>query len=117
MSSGETIGGCTAASVCSNGTPGSGRAFATRRHRRHLCDERRISLCFVICCTRSSNGVGGGDRKSTRLNSSHSQISYAVFCLKKKKSTNKTTSSHVSTQVTVKDHRPPYPVNNRPTDG
>src|SRR5688572_32265825 len=34
--------------------------------------------------------VGGGeffeeDRKSTRLNSSHSQISYAVFCLKKKK--------------------------------
>src|SRR2546430_7245930 len=29
-----------------------------------------------------------GDRKSTRLNSSHSQISYAVFCLKKK--TNKT---------------------------
>src|SRR2546430_3214926 len=29
--------------------------------------------------------VGAGDRKSTRLNSSHSQISYAVFCLKKKK--------------------------------
>src|SRR5438270_7664106 len=28
--------------------------------------------------------VGGRDRKSTRLNSSHSQISYAVFCLKKK---------------------------------
>src|SRR2546430_9953988 len=28
-----------------------------------------------------------GDRKSTRLNSSHSQISYAVFCLKKKKTT------------------------------
>src|SRR3989475_9333583 len=29
-----------------------------------------------------------GDRKSTRLNSSHSQISYAVFCLKKKKKRN-----------------------------
>src|SRR5206468_10805320 len=29
--------------------------------------------------------VGQGDRKSTRLNSSHDQISYAVFCLKKKK--------------------------------
>src|SRR5688572_31784684 len=29
--------------------------------------------------------VQEGDRKSTRLNSSHSQISYAVFCLKKKK--------------------------------
>src|SRR2546427_5790591 len=31
----------------------------------------------------------GEDRKSTRLNSSHSQISYAVFCLKKKKTKNK----------------------------
>src|SRR2546430_3441431 len=31
--------------------------------------------------------VRGRDRKSTRLNSSHSQISYAVFCLKKKKNT------------------------------
>src|SRR2546421_1177530 len=30
-----------------------------------------------------------GDRKSTRLNSSHDQISYAVFCLKKKKTTTK----------------------------
>src|SRR2546427_3819753 len=30
-----------------------------------------------------------GDRKSTRLNSSHSQISYAVFCLKKKKNKKK----------------------------
>src|SRR2546427_533783 len=32
----------------------------------------------------------GADRKSTRLNSSHSQISYAVFCLKKKKKKKKT---------------------------
>src|SRR5258708_22629409 len=31
--------------------------------------------------------VGGLDRKSTRLNSSHQIISYAVFCLKKKKNT------------------------------
>src|SRR2546427_5779448 len=31
------------------------------------------------------------DRKSTRLNSSHSQISYAVFCLKKKKKNNNMT--------------------------
>src|SRR2546430_7303869 len=36
----------------------------------------------------SSNGGGWHDRKSTRLNSSHSQISYAVFCLKKKKKYN-----------------------------
>src|SRR3712207_8784801 len=34
------------------------------------------------------NNVPMEDRKSTRLNSSHANISYAVFCLKKKKSTN-----------------------------
>src|SRR2546430_11567291 len=33
----------------------------------------------------NSASNAGRDRKSTRLNSSHSQISYAVFCLKKKK--------------------------------
>src|SRR2546430_8506960 len=32
-----------------------------------------------------NTGENSPDRKSTRLNSSHSQISYAVFCLKKKK--------------------------------
>src|SRR4051794_41216468 len=34
-----------------------------------------------------------GDRKSTRLNSSHPSISYAVFCLKKKKNAKQSTSS------------------------
>src|SRR2546427_3906441 len=34
--------------------------------------------------------LGDPDRKSTRLNSSHSQISYAVFCLKKKKESRQT---------------------------
>src|SRR5256885_3990106 len=37
-------------------------------------------------------GYPGGDRKSTRLNSSHLVISYAVFCLKKKKKEHKYTS-------------------------
>src|SRR2546421_4488540 len=36
-------------------------------------------------CPESQNADGIPDRKSTRLNSSHDQISYAVFCLKKKK--------------------------------
>src|SRR2546430_13346030 len=40
--------------------------------------------------------VGGRDRKSTRLNSSHSQISYAVFCLKKKKNKQIATCTHTS---------------------
>src|SRR2546430_5852168 len=43
-----------------------------------------------------------GDRKSTRLNSSHSQISYAVFCLKKK--TNKT--RHSLDDLTEPSHQP-----------
>src|SRR3989475_9575709 len=34
---------------------------------------------------RMGPAISSADRKSTRLNSSHSQISYAVFCLKKKK--------------------------------
>src|SRR2546422_8169758 len=39
-----------------------------------------------------------GDRKSTRLNSSHGYISYAVFCLKKKKK--KTPTSHSKSRQT-----------------
>src|SRR2546430_3886391 len=48
-------------------------------------------LQFHDVALREPSAVGRGplgddqDRKSTRLNSSHSQISYAVFCLKKKK--------------------------------
>src|SRR2546430_2895177 len=39
-------------------------------------------------------GFHNKDRKSTRLNSSHSQISYAVFCLKKKKKQKKNKKNH-----------------------
>src|SRR5688572_30932502 len=38
------------------------------------------------------------DRKSTRLNSSHSQISYAVFCLKKKKKKKQQTTTNKTTE-------------------
>src|SRR2546430_11444650 len=52
------------------------------------------TLLIVVGIPNTPNAAGNGglmrgfprDRKSTRLNSSHSQISYAVFCLKKKKS-------------------------------
>src|SRR5438876_8091576 len=37
-----------------------------------------------------------GDRKSTRLNSSHPSISYAVFCLKKKKKKNRAATSRIA---------------------
>src|SRR2546429_4239771 len=39
----------------------------------------------LTCSAVEMAGHGGLDRKSTRLNSSHGYISYAVFCLKKKK--------------------------------
>src|SRR2546430_5589072 len=50
-------------------------------------EGRVVLLQFDENMDQSGAGLGiiGQDRKSTRLNSSHSQISYAVFCLKKKK--------------------------------
>src|SRR5688572_31826582 len=50
-----------------------------------------VTICYI-------------DRKSTRLNSSHSQISYAVFCLKKKKKTkqNQLTNNNYQTHT----HKP-----------
>src|SRR2546430_9290515 len=75
-------------SVCDE--PGRSR----RHHRSRQQDfpqglRRRIGMLRQV----TFNGLLGleEDRKSTRLNSSHSQISYAVFCLKKKKK--KTSSS------------------------
>src|ERR1035437_10639526 len=50
-----------------------------------------LPISVRACAPPAGGGPGpgsgglGGDRKSTRLNSSHANISYAVFCLKKKK--------------------------------
>src|SRR5256886_10856206 len=54
------------------------------RERGPLERERLDESSFHAVLPRASSS--GVDRKSTRLNSSHSQISYAVFCLKKKTS-------------------------------
>src|SRR2546430_16015415 len=54
------------------------RSYARGPARTYLDDYYRANNPFEIAKTYV-------DRKSTRLNSSHSQISYAVFCLKKKK--------------------------------
>src|SRR5215471_20109973 len=51
------------------------------RRRLHPASRRDSSLPSL------RRARAGGDRKSTRLNSSHVEISYAVFCLKKKKRT------------------------------
>src|SRR5947209_15609189 len=45
------------------------------------------------------------DRKSTRLNSSHANISYAVFCLKKKKKTETTYKYHCHCHYTIRNRR------------
>src|SRR2546427_10151472 len=53
---------------------------------RRLELRRHLHLGYWFPVQREyPSGSGKQDRKSTRLNSSHSQISYAVFCLKKKK--------------------------------
>src|SRR5256885_11409088 len=51
---------------------------------RSACPTRPRSLRRPAAVDRQRS-AGDGDRKSTRLNSSHLVISYAVFCLKKKK--------------------------------
>src|SRR5690348_17701620 len=43
------------------------------------------ALDLLLCNCKGFPGIRSPDRKSTRLNSSHPSISYAVFCLKKKK--------------------------------
>src|SRR2546430_4834564 len=48
------------------------------------------------CSSSSSPSPATPDRKSTRLNSSHSQISYAVFCLKKKNKKANTKRFHIT---------------------
>src|SRR5689334_24080319 len=58
------------------------RAQRSRRHR--ACGREDGILPEGMIPPRGTTGVEE-DRKSTRLNSSHSSISYAVFCLKKKK--------------------------------
>src|SRR2546430_10289419 len=59
-------------------------------HRAHPADPARGPAALPVGGSRRERATavgvlrGAEDRKSTRLNSSHSQISYAVFCLKKK---------------------------------
>src|SRR2546422_10217198 len=81
------------------------RSLLEVRRARVLCVEPRIRdhrreprgfLGFEFCgglpvvvLRDGFSAVDAGDRKSTRLNSSHGYISYAVFCLKKKKTNKK----------------------------
>src|SRR6266851_5827272 len=59
----------------------------------HLADFSRFPPAAAATARRKADRVPGRDRKSTRLNSSHITISYAVFCLKKKKQQKKNSTS------------------------
>src|SRR5256885_12002280 len=72
--------------------PGRGSAFHVYLPRVAEAPERSGPARALV-----APAGGREDRKSTRLNSSHLVISYAVFCLKKKK-----------TNITAADHRRPH---------
>src|SRR2546422_5353648 len=74
----------------------AGCSQSMTRTRSALCPPAR-SLPLPL-------GEGRGDRKSTRLNSSHGYISYAVFCLKKK-NTSHGVDEHTSIRATHYMHR------------
>src|SRR3712207_7901927 len=68
----------------------SGEQFGYFLFTVYLHIERRVGVCFQIALACREQRE---DRKSTRLNSSHANISYAVFCLKKKK------KNHIISQI------------------
>src|SRR5689334_24183657 len=77
------------------------RSRPTHRSRRHRLGDRGWLEARVVrrsgrrAEVRPADGSAReADRKSTRLNSSHSSISYAVFCLKKKKIKNKSKNKY-----------------------
>src|SRR2546427_5857539 len=94
---------CTAAAPLVNLTAGEYQSADPRPSGDFVLRTVRGAGCVAFAANQSGSdieyllvpqaatGTPGGksslDRKSTRLNSSHSQISYAVFCLKKKKKT------------------------------
>src|SRR5947209_20380119 len=64
------------------------------RSRRPVRNWIQVPVILLVAALPAHvRGIEHQDRKSTRLNSSHANISYAVFCLKKKKRKNPTTIS------------------------
>src|SRR2546430_11050977 len=76
--------------------PISSKAVATQSRRAPRADVAKATRSAARPEGPKANTSGLEDRKSTRLNSSHSQISYAVFCLKTKEHTSKFDHRHNS---------------------
>src|SRR3712207_8027961 len=68
--------------------PVSKLLLAQRALQRGTLPDRVVGILDGQWWKRERRAGAGRDRKSTRLNSSHANISYAVFCLKKKTSNN-----------------------------
>src|SRR2546430_3328709 len=82
-----------------------GMAIRADFHAQHFALDGRARLKRVAAGAVHRNGmIIGIDRKSTRLNSSHSQISYAVFCLKKKKQITNFPAPHNTIQSSNTTH-------------
>src|SRR5688572_32008183 len=81
--------------------------FRSLRAGRETPPQRQQSMkkLAVAAVVMLSISCASTDRKSTRLNSSHSQISYAVFCLKKKK---KKKPNATTAKTLTKHNRRPY---------
>src|SRR5256885_2561405 len=74
----------TSAPKCATPTPAPPRAWQPE-HRAESTPAMTLPLDHIVIAVQDLERT---DRKSTRLNSSHLVISYAVFCLKKKKNSN-----------------------------
>src|SRR5256885_4156571 len=80
------------------------RSFAwsyAHSRRRELAAARQHCACQFLPCGNWHAQCCRADRKSTRLNSSHLVISYAVFCLKKKKTLHSYHKAHVCSTNTM----------------
>src|SRR5690242_21136006 len=78
-------------------------------------NQTRSAKCYgaqaLVITYRSRLALNNStDRKSTRLNSSHMSISYAVFCLKKKKKKNSALDNHAPTQAATSASSPIHSV-------
>src|SRR5258708_22618360 len=81
--------------VDNNSTDGSADFVRNELMEAGGCNATRGGVPATFIASEKNLGGDEGDRKSTRLNSSHQIISYAVFCLKKKnKSSTNTVTGH-----------------------
>src|SRR5438132_4659248 len=81
--------------------PGDSVEREIRRRAGFRSCRQQLSRAFAVLSR---------DRKSTRLNSSHTVISYAVFCLKKKKNKQSTTQQkHLTERTLVRPTQAPTP--------